>query len=57
MADARQQFKTSPRRKGDRGKTVTLSPEARQAYADVMNERVKRHEDYAKHLPATLGKR
>ena len=56
MSEA-EQFKKAPRRKGDRGRNVKLSPEAKQAYADLINERIKSHNDYGKHLPATTTKR
>ena len=57
MNDSSDQFKKAPRRKGDRGKSVKLTPEAKQAYADLINERIKSHNDYGKHLPATPSKR
>ncbi len=47
------QFNRAPRRKSDRGKIVTVSDEAKKAYAELMHDREKRDNDYAKHLPAT----
>ena len=57
LSDANDQFRKAPRRKGDRGRTVKVSAETKQAYADLINERLKSHDQYGKHLPATPSKR
>ncbi len=44
-------FKKAPKRKGDKGRRVSVSPEMRQAYADLIKERQERDESYARHLP------
>lgn len=56
MNEPTDQFKRTPRRKGDRGRSVTISDDAKRAYAELMHEREKRENDYAKHLPATPGR-
>ncbi len=53
MSEPSDQFKRAPRRKADRGKKVAMSAEAKQAYADLMNERDKREREYARYLPPT----
>ncbi len=53
MSETNNTFKKAPKRKGDKGRRVTLSPEARQAYADLIKERQEREETYARHLPQT----
>ncbi len=52
MDEAQNQFKRAPRRKAARGRTVTLSAEVKQAYADLLQERHKREIEYGRHLPA-----
>lgn len=56
MAEPTDQFKRAPRRKAERGKRVSVSPEARKVYEDAMNEREKKELDYRQHLPADLKK-
>ena len=56
MSEPADQFKRAPRRKGDRGRKVSVSDETKQLYADLMQQREKREDDYAKHLPASPGK-
>lgn len=52
MTETSNQFKKAPKRKKEKARTVSVSPEMRQAYADMIKEREVR-EDYAKHLPAS----
>ena len=51
MPEPTDQFKRAPKRKPSRGKHVTLSPEAKKAYAELIEERVARERSYAQHLP------
>ena len=51
MPEPTDQFKRNPRRKAPKGKHVTLSAEAKKAYAELIEERVKREEAYGRHLP------
>ena len=51
MPEPTDQFKRTPRRKPTKGKHVTLSAEAKKAYAELIEERVKREEAYGRHLP------
>lgn len=44
-------FKKAPRRKGDKGRRVSVSPEMRQAYADLIKQRQEQEETYKRHLP------
>ena len=50
MPEPADQFKRKPQRKTPKGKHVTLSAEAKKAYADLIEERVKRDEAYGRHL-------
>ena len=43
------QFTKAPRRKGERGRSISVSPEARQAYEDEIKARAER-ENYLRHL-------
>ncbi len=52
MSDATNTFKKAPKRKGDKGRRVTLSPEAKQAYADLIQHRQDQEETYKRHLPS-----
>ena len=56
MTDTADQFKKAPKRKKEKARSVSVSPEMRQAYADLIKQREER-EEYAKHLPADAGKR
>ena len=56
MSEPADQFKRTPRRKGDRGRKVSVSEETKQRYADLIQDRMKREDEYAKHLPASPGK-
>lgn len=55
MNDTANQFKKAPKRKTEKARRVSVSPEMRQAYGDLIKQREER-EEYAKHLPAE-GKR
>ncbi|MDP4024763.1 hypothetical protein Q8W71_19215 [Methylobacterium sp. NEAU 140] len=52
MAEERDTFKKAPKRKPNRGKSVAVSPEMRQAYADLIRERQEKQETYGRHLPS-----
>ena len=54
MNEAPKQFKKSPRRKTLAAKSVSMSAEAKQAYADLMNERDARDLAYRQHLPPDM---
>ena len=43
--------RTSPKRKAAKGKSISVSPEMRQAYADLIQERAEKQEAYGRHLP------
>ena len=49
-------FKKAPKRKPAKGKSVSVSPEMRQAYADLIQERAEKQETYGRHLPQEPGK-
>ena len=51
MPEPTDQFKRAPRRKTPKGKHVTLSAEAKKAYAELIEERVRREQAYGRHLP------
>ena len=51
MAETSNTFKKAPKRKGDKGRRVTMSPEAKQAYADLITKRGEQQETYKRHLP------
>jgi hypothetical protein len=51
MSDASNTFKKAPKRKPAKGKSVSVSPEMRQAYADLIRERAEKQEAYGRHLP------
>ena len=51
MAGDDNTFKKAPKRKPMKGKSVAVSPEMRQAYADLIKEREAKQETYARHLP------
>lgn len=55
MTESSNQFKKAPKRKKEKARSVSVSPEMRQAYAELIKQKEER-EDYAKHLPAD-GKR
>ncbi|MHB2207464.1 hypothetical protein [Methylobacterium sp. CM6257] len=51
MSDSSNTFKKAPKRKPSKGKSVSVSPEMRQAYADLIRERAEKQEAYGRHLP------
>ena len=53
MTNTPDQFTRAPRRKPSKGKRVAISAEAKEAYAALIEERVKREETYGRHLPET----
>ncbi|MBB3901241.1 hypothetical protein [Methylobacterium brachythecii] len=58
MSDSSNTFKKAPKRKGDKGRRVTMSPEMKQAYADLITKRGEEEETYKRHLPQNeSGKR
>ena len=50
MADTSDTFKKAPKRKPSKGKSVSVSPEMRQAYADLIKEREEKEQAYGRHL-------
>jgi len=50
MTETANQFKKAPKRKKEKTRSVSVSPEMRQAYADLIKQKEER-EEYAKHLP------
>ena len=46
MSDTNNTFKKAPKRKPTKGKSVSGSPEMRQAYADLIQERAEKQEAY-----------
>ncbi|MBB5760617.1 hypothetical protein ABEV34_06225 [Methylorubrum rhodesianum] len=50
MADTSDTFKKAPKRKPSKGKSVSVSPEMRQAYADLIREREEKEQAYGRHL-------
>lgn len=53
MVDTPDQFKRKPRQKKAPGKRVTISPEAKQAYEDLLRDRDERERTYAQFLPSS----
>lgn len=51
MPEPTDQFKRAPKRKPAKGKRVSLSAEAKEAYAKLIEERVAREQAYGRHLP------
>ncbi|GJD79158.1 hypothetical protein [Methylobacterium gregans] len=51
MSGSDNTFKRAPKRKPLKGKSVSVSPEMRQAYADLIKERETKQEAYGRHLP------
>lgn len=56
MNDSNSTFKKAPKRKPTKGKSIKVSPEARQAYADLIQERADKQETYGRHLPSDPSK-
>ncbi len=54
MSEPPEQFKRAPKRKAAKGRSVTLSPEAKQAYMDVLREKDAKEAAYGKHLPPDM---
>ncbi|MEH3147195.1 MAG: hypothetical protein PGN34_17995 [Methylobacterium frigidaeris] len=50
-SDTTDRFRRAPRRKSERGRTVTVSAEAKAAYEAILREKEER-EAYARNLPA-----
>ncbi|WP_375274218.1 hypothetical protein [Methylorubrum thiocyanatum] len=50
MTNTSDTFKKAPKRKPAKGKTVTVSPEMRHAYADLIKEREEKEQAYGRHL-------
>ncbi len=57
MSEPPDQFKRAPKRKAARARSVTMSPEARRAYEDMMRERDEREKSYNRHLPPDSSRR
>ncbi|SDN46202.1 hypothetical protein SAMN05216360_108210 [Methylobacterium phyllostachyos] len=57
MTDTNNTFKKAPKRKPAKGKSVSVSPEMRQAYADLIRERAEKQEAYGRHLPQDESRR
>ncbi|WP_299658124.1 hypothetical protein [Methylobacterium sp.] len=55
MTETTNQFKKAPKRKKEKARSVSVSPEMRQAYADLIKQKEER-EEYAKHLPSEKGR-
>ncbi|WP_191970643.1 hypothetical protein [Methylobacterium soli] len=51
MSDVNNTFKKAPKRKPTKARHVSVSPEMRQAYADLIKEREEKAETYGRHLP------
>ncbi|MFC6391148.1 hypothetical protein [Methylorubrum zatmanii] len=50
MAETPDTFKKAPKRKPSKGKSVAVSPEMRQAYADMIKQREEKEQSYGRHL-------
>ena len=50
MSETGNTFKKAPKRKAEKGRSVAVSAEQRQAYAEMIKEREQREEEYARHL-------
>lgn len=50
MADTSDTFKRAPKRKPAKGKSVAVSPEMRQTYADLIKQREEKEQAYGRHL-------
>ncbi len=51
MSETGDTFKKAPKRKPSKGKSVSVSPEMRQAYADMLKQKAEKEEAYGRHLP------
>lgn len=50
MSETGNTFKKAPKRKAEKGRSVSVSAEQKAAYAEMIKEREQREEDYARHL-------
>ncbi len=57
MSEPPDLFKRNPKRKPARGKHVSMSPEAKRAYEELMRERDERDKAYTRHLPPESTRR
>jgi hypothetical protein len=57
MAETGDSFKKAPKRKPSKGKSIAVSPEMRQAYADLIREKSQKEETYGRHLPGDESRR
>lgn len=57
MSETNKTFKKAPKRKAEKARTVTVSPEMRQAYADLITEKATKQEAYGRHLSGNETKR
>jgi hypothetical protein len=57
MSESPDQFRRAPKRKPARAKHVTMSPEAKRAYEELMKERDEREKTYTRHLPPDSTRR
>ena len=57
MSDTNNTFKKAPKRKPTKGKSISVSPEMRQAYADLIQQRADKEEVYGRHLPQDESRR
>ncbi|WP_375465394.1 hypothetical protein [uncultured Methylobacterium sp.] len=53
MSETKTTFQKAPKRKKEKARTVSVSPEMRQAYADLITERATKQETYGRHLPVS----
>ncbi|GBU17063.1 MULTISPECIES: hypothetical protein [Methylobacterium] len=50
MSETGNTFKKAPKRKPEKARSVAVSAEQKQAYAEMIKEREQREEAYARHL-------
>lgn len=51
MSETGDTFKKAPKRKPSKGKSIAVSPEMREAYAELIRQRTEKEEAYGRHLP------
>ncbi|MCJ2026270.1 hypothetical protein [Methylobacterium sp. J-067] len=51
MSEIGDTFKKAPKRKPSKGKSISVSPEMREAYAEMIRQRAEKEEVYGRHLP------
>ncbi len=56
MAESTNQFKKKPRQAAPKGRRVSISPEAKQAYEEQIRARDERERTYTRHLPGPDNK-